>query len=59
MNISYQCPHCGKIIPIDPADENRIIKQFLEMKLGMFGDNDYYHGAKWVKLWIKDLEEGK
>ena len=32
MNISYQCPHCGKIIPIDPADENRIIKQFLEEK---------------------------
>ena len=39
------------------AIENIIIKEFLEEKLVFFGDNNYYNGAKWVKLWLEQLEE--
>jgi len=63
-----------KVYPVDTYEEALQIKrdsqdweevkilcdpmEFLEDKLVFFGDNDYYHGVKWVKLWMKQLEEG-
>ena len=37
---------------------HKIQRQFLEKKLKMFGDrgNEYYHGAQWITIWLKELE---
>jgi hypothetical protein len=38
--------------------EKLVINEFLKEKLAIFGESkDYYTGAKWIQLWMRELED--